>query len=68
MTQFINLLNQDPNSRGCFTVGAGIDPITSQTCADIGNWIGNGKKLDRFVIRFFEKLSGFQIRKLFWKF
>jgi len=53
MTQFINLLNQDPNSRGCFTVGAGIDPITSQTCADIGNWIGNGKKPDRFVNKIF---------------
>ena len=33
---------QDPSGRGCFTVGAGIDPITTQTCADVGQFLGNG--------------------------
>ena len=33
---------QDPNGRGCFTVGSGIDPVTTATCAEVGNYLGNG--------------------------
>ena len=32
---------QDPNGKGCFTVGAGTDPVTTATCAEEGYFLGN---------------------------
>ena len=33
---------KDPENSGCFTVGAGIDPVTSATCAKDGNYLKDG--------------------------
>ena len=36
------MFEQDTKERGCFTVGAGIDAVTTETCADVGNWLHDG--------------------------
>lgn len=32
--------HKDGGGRGCFTVGAGVDPVTTETCPESGNWLG----------------------------
>ena len=32
---------KNPNSKGCFNVGASIDPVTQATCAETGFYLGN---------------------------
>ena len=34
---------KDPDGKGCFNVGAGIDPVTTSTCAKEGKYLGNGE-------------------------
>lgn len=36
---------QDLQGRGCFTVGGGIDPVTTATCAEKGQYLGNGSRV-----------------------
>ncbi|TRY80565.1 hypothetical protein TCAL_04553 [Tigriopus californicus] len=32
---------EDPQRRGCFTAGSGIDPITTSTCPEVGTWLSS---------------------------
>ena len=32
---------KNPDSKGCFNVGAGADPVTKATCAEAGSYLGN---------------------------
>ena len=31
---------QNPNTEGCFNVGASINPVTKATCAEVGSYLG----------------------------
>ena len=43
---------QDPNGKGCFTVGAGTEPVTTATCAEEGYYLGNELGKYSFVCLF----------------
>ena len=40
--QYILIPIQEENSRGCFTVGGGVDRVTTKTCTEEGRWLGSG--------------------------
>ena len=41
---------KDPDGKGCFNVGAGIDPVTTSTCAKEGKYLGNGEFTEILMI------------------
>ena len=34
---------QSKDGRGCFTVGGGVDRVTTETCAEVGTWLARGR-------------------------